>query len=362
MSKKSSKSSSSKKKKSGIGYLILLPVLMLLILGGIFGLRYMKDQGMLSGKEAESPAEPIAQVEESAEENPGGMTSEKWKEGTISYNGKYYQFNKDLDLYLLMGIDTDETVQAAVNYKEGGQADAIFLLAADREKKELTAVSIHRNTMTQIYTCDEAGNSTGYVEAQICLAHGYGDGKRLSCLRTVDAVSNLFYGLPIDGFVSINLGGIEPLNSVVGGVKLEVLDDINVGDVHLTKGETVTLTDKEAYYYLRNRRTSEFDSATNRMKRHQQYIDHFLQQLKSGVKGGLIGASKLYDSIADYCVTDLPLSTLIKTLKDYTYDSDRMYNLPGEVTQPGEFEEFHVDDDALYEMILDLFYVEVEQN
>jgi hypothetical protein len=37
-----------------------------------------------------------------------------------------------------------------------------------------------------------------------------------------------------------------------------------------------------------------------------------------------------------------------------------MYTVPGETVKTEVFEEYHVDDKALYQMIIDIFYEEVE--
>jgi hypothetical protein len=45
----------------------------------------------------------------------------------------------------------------------------------------------------------------------------------------------------------------------------------------------------------------------------------------------------------------------------YELDESNIYSIKGETIQGKKFEEFHADDDALYEMILDIFYNEVEE-
>lgn len=358
MSKKSKKKKSSSYKKKTFNPIPLVVAILVLILLGLIAALVLKQAGYIGTKAEEEP-EASAEIIET-QNTDEGMIDEKWREGIISYNGKKYEYNSDLDVYLLMGIDTDEPVSASANYMEGHQADALFLLVANRVEETLKVISIHRNTITEIYTCDEEGNFTGYADLQICLAHGYGDGKRLSCERQEDAVATLFYGIPIDGYLSLNLGGIGSINSLVGGVTLTPIMDLDFGDIHLKKGEKVTLSDDAAYRYLRYRDTNEFDSASQRQERQKQYIDAYLQQLRKGIKGGLVKASQIYNSIADYSVTNLPLEKVIKTLMKYSYESEDMLTVKGEVVQGEVYEEFYADDDALYQMIIDNFYKEVE--
>ena len=42
------------------------------------------------------------------------------------------------------------------------------------------------------------------------------------------------------------------------------------------------------------------------------------------------------------------------------FDPSRMYTLPGEVTMGEEYEEYNLDEDALYQMIIDIFYKTVD--
>ena len=70
-------------------------------------------------------------------------------------------------------------------------------------------------------------------------------------------------------------------------------------------------------------------------------------------------ASKIYDEISDYTVTNMTIADFILEIKDYTY-SGEMYSLPGEMTDGENFEEYNVDSEELYKMIIDIFYDEVE--
>ena len=58
---------------------------------------------------------------------------------------------------------------------------------------------------------------------------------------------------------------------------------------------------------------------------------------------------------------DLSVFTYMATeYMSYDFDIDNMYSLEGEVIQGNNFEEFYVDDDALQELIIKLFYEPVE--
>ena len=292
------------------------------------------------------------------------QATEKWQEGVIRYNDTYYKFNNKIHTYLIMGIDKNGPVADEIieNARDGGQSDAMFLLVTNAEDETMSVISINRNSMTEISAYTESGAFIGKVKAQICLQHGFGDGKKLSCSRTADAVSYLFYNIPIDGYFSINIGAIPIMNDAIGGTKVTVLDDLSYpkADVELKKGETVNLMGMEAYYYLRGRNLDEFDSATNRLRRQEQYITSYFAKMKQIAEGSKSKVLQIYESIEDYIVTNIDFVDLVSELMSYEYDDSRMYTVPGETVMGETYEEYHVDDRALYDIIIDVFYNEVE--
>lgn len=305
--------------------------------------------------------EPQTSVSVEMEADTGEV--EKWQEGIISYKGKYYRYNTAIKTYLFMGIDKTGEVIEAEDGISGGQSDAMFLLVEDTKAQKLSIIAINRNTMTMVDVYNEEGMYIGQRELQICLQHGYGDGMRTSCLRSVDAVSRLFYDLPISGYLSLRMEAVPILNDAVGGVTVEVLEDLeneSLG-VSLQEGETVTLGGDEAYVYLRSRDTNEFDSASRRLERQQQYLTGFMTQAKGTAVKGEDAVTGIYDSISDYIVTNIDFVDLVTEAKDYQFDSSTMYSVPGKTIIGTTFEEFYVDEEALYQMIIDIFYESAEK-
>lgn len=288
---------------------------------------------------------------------------EKWQEGDVSYNGRKYRYNTSIKTYLFMGIDKTGIVEEAEDGISGGQSDAMFLLVEDAKAQRLSVIAINRNTMTAVDVYDREGNYVGQYNLQICLQHGYGDGMRTSCLRAVDAVSKLFYNLPISGYLSLQMEGVSALNDAVGGVTVEVMDDIENAalGVSLKQGETVTLDGSEAYAYLRSRELEEFGSASRRLERQQQYLLSFLPQMKQVTANGESAVLEIHDAVADYVVTNIDFVDLAEEAENYTFDASCIYSVPGELIMGTQFEEYYVDDEALYEMILEIFYEPVEE-
>lgn len=260
-----------------------------------------------------------------------------------------------------MGIDTDEPVQKARDGISGGQADALFLIVADKAHDKLSLISIHRNLMTTVKMYNPEGEYVGDAELQICLQHGYGDGERLSCQRTADCVSKLFFGIPINGYVSLNMGGIGLLNDALGGVEVTVMQDLdNISrNVHLSAGDTKKLTGDEAYVYVRSRDTTQFDSASDRLARQEQYLNNMIPVMLKKIRSASSAVS-VYGASEDYIYSNIDYSRLADELSGMSYDSSEgMKSVPGEAVMGEQYEEFYVDDDGLYQLILDVFYDKV---
>ncbi len=326
---------------------ILLSLLIVALFGVMLFLRRQETEAQQQGASVEAPDYDNA---------------DKWSEGVISHNGQRYRYNKNIRTYLFMGIDTDEPVHKAEDGISGGQSDALFLLVENREIGKLSVISIHRNTMTTVKMYDRAGEYQGDETLQICLQHGYGDGERMSCQRTMDCVSNLFFNIPIHGYISLNMGGIGLLNDAIDGVEVTVLQNLDneSRNVHLIEGETKVLNGDEAYVYVRSRDTSEFDSASERLKRQEQYLNGLLPQMQRKIKG-VSSAASIYKKAEDYIYSNVDYVRLADEMADMTYDSAQdMHSVPGEVVMGDQFEEFYVDEEGLYQLILDVFYDRVE--
>ena len=287
------------------------------------------------------------------EDNPYGFANEKWQEGDVYYNGKTYRYREGLQTYLIMGVDSDDVVAPAKDGVSGGQSDAMFLMVMDRAEETVKVVSVNRNTITSVEVYDEEGTRQGLSDMQICIQHGFGDGMRLSCNRSVDAVKRLFYNIPISGFYALNMGGIPAFNDALDGITLTPVEDVIKGDIEILEGEEITLNGEEAYAYLRYRDTSVAGSADKRLERQEQYVTALLDKLLNNPSM----AARAYRDAADYTVTNIDFVSLVTQIRDFSFDPDKdLYVLPGETVPNGDYEEFHVDEDGLMDIIMTVFY------
>ncbi len=288
-------------------------------------------------------------------------TDEDWQEGDVRYQGVHYRYNEDILTFLFMGIDKETEVKPVKDGLDGGQSDAMFLLVLNPHIKEISVINIPRDTMTDIDGYDENGYFMATVKAQLALQHGYGDGAELSCERTERAVARLFYELPIHGYCAVNMGAVPMLNDAVGGVEIVAPEDVIYTDIK--EGDRVLLRGETAYNYLHNRDTTVSWSAAGRLERQKQYLAAYAATAMEAMKSDITLPVTLYNTLSKYMVTDISLdevSYLAVQASGYHFDESSMYTLEGENVKGEQYEEFHVDEAALYELILKIFYEEVE--
>jgi anionic cell wall polymer biosynthesis LytR-Cps2A-Psr (LCP) family protein len=345
--------------------IILVIAAAVLIIAAAFVALRIHGKNKLYGKTDSSGPSLSAVVpsDETGTENgtvtdPAG-DDDDWQEGDVRYKGIHYRYNSDILTFLFLGIDKSTKVGEVKNGIDGGQSDAIFLLVLNPDTKKMSVIAVNRNTMADVAVYDKEGRYVDNMTLQICLQHGYGDGAASSCERSKEAVSELFYNLPIHGYCAVNMGAISLINDAVGGVEVTALEDVPHSKIK--EGDTLTLTGQDAYRYVHNRNTDSFGSADRRLERQKQYMKAYIAKAKGRMKEDITLPITLYNTIKDYTVTDISvdeISYLATQAAGYSFDADDFYTLEGETVMGEKFEEFYVDETALYELILKVFYTE----
>lgn len=323
----------------------------------VIGVMRMGENRLRSVAGAEAPVLDL----ETAEVSP----SEHWQEGWVRYEGKIYEYNDDILTFLVLGIDKMEKVSPNVDKVSGGQSDAIFLAVMDTGEKRVSLIGVNRDTMVDVRMVGIGENGEDLIApAQLAVQHGFGDGMAGSCELTREAVSELFFGLPIHGYVSFNMGGVAALNDAVGGVEVTVLEDLTKLNKDWTEGKEIRLEGTDAFWYVKWRDITIYESARNRLARQKQYLSAFSQQAIAVTREDIRTPVTLYGELKDYIITDITIDEmayLARELIHYDIDSDTIYSLEGITERGEEFEEFYPDKDALRDLMVRVFYREVEQ-
>lgn len=292
----------------------------------------------------------------------------------VTYKGDSYKSNSDIFTILIMGIDEERVAtiggqswSASGEAIAGGHADALFLAILNQHERKLQLISINRNSMVDVDVWDENGNYIGVFTKQVALQHGYGDGKEESCKRQIKTVSRMLKDIPINSYVAISMDAIPELNDAVGGIQVEVLDDIIYPEynMNLNKGEIVTLYGEDAYWYVRLRNEGVFNSNELRLQRQKQYLKAYVDKVIEETQKDPRMPLEIYKTLEKYIVTDIDISRmtyLATEVLHYNIELDDIRSIPGETVQGNNFEEYYIDNEGLEELIIEIFYTKVKND
>lgn len=345
-----------RKTKKRLKWVLMILVLILLLLVVLFlALKVLGENAMLGRKDEA--------VEMTAPEQENIVLEDEGE--TITYKGETYLYNENVTAVLCMGIDREDIEGNVSTIGQSGQADMLMLAILDTESGEVNLWNISRDSMTDVDIYNVDGDYIRTENLQACLAYAYGDGQKTSCENTVRAVSRLLYGMPIQSYAAIDLDAIRPLNDAVGGVEVMIHEE-DILPARFKPGTTVLLQGDDVEAYVRSRRTEQpdepIDTNNNRMARQRQYMMNFIQKALQMTKEDLTTPVKLFNIAMedDHMVTNLNMQKvtyLTTVFSKVNFTEESFQTVPGEVVAGEEYAEFHVDDEALYQMILDTFYV-----
>lgn len=281
----------------------------------------------------------------------------------VSWNGQKYQYNRNLETVLFLGIDTEDLDETEdTSGKVVGQSDTIVLFICNTSDGSFRILPINRDTMTDVTSFGMDGTAEQTSVRHLCTQYAYGGGGERSADLTCKAVSKFLYGVPIDHYCAIDMTAIPEINDKVGGVTVEALETVSSS---IQKGMTVTLRGDDAETYVRYRITDESGGNEMRMERQKQYFSAFLNQLKETMKQDIAVPMTIYSSLRGNMVTDLSGGDFTNLASDYgnggVSDSDYLI-VPGKVVHNDEtrHDEFYADDAALQQLVIETFYTPVQ--
>ncbi len=351
--KNSSRGSKKEKRKKTVIIIIVILLSLMLIIDGVFLFLHMRGKNSVhpNGNVNIEPGDI------GIEDDTAPVIHDTGK--IIEYKGDTYLFNENVISIALMGIDKNELGTEYGQIGTGGQADTIALALYDTKSGKINIAVIPRDTMVEINTYDVNGGFLDIKKQQICVSYAYGDGKKTSCENTIRSINRLLMGIPVDYYLSMDLDGIPALNDAIGGVTLTCIET----EGRFTKGETVTLSGEDADAYVRDRDMSKTDSDTARRARQKQYMEAYISQAMSKIKRNFSLVAKLYSQAMNYVITDISLDNvtyIASTAIANNLSVNDFKTLPGEYRQGEEYAEYIIDETALFEMILNLYYVKSE--
>ena len=340
--------SSKRWKKVLLGLIAIIVVGIAGLTGGFFYLRAQGEKHLKTN---------VAAAGDSAEAQEGLY---------ITYKDKKYQYNEDVINFLCLGIAKDVPIEektAITGLETGGEgfADAVILISLNVKSGQIKIFAIPRDTIVPVKVVDSAGYFVRTENIQLTAQHAYGQTATEGAELMVDAVSNLLYKVPIQRYCSINLAAIPILNDAIGGVDVQVLEDISGPTGTYRAGETIHLEGEMARDYVQQRDTGIYGSSLKRLEREKQYMTNYFATAKEAVKKDMSLPLTLYQNLQPNMCTNITvedIAYLVPELLDITLNGEDMMTIPGEATW-GEYLEYNVNTEQLKEIVINNVYKEI---
>ena len=277
---------------------------------------------------------------------------------TITYKNETYVKKGNLETYLIAGIDAPGKVEKVTEYDGTGQCDVLAVIVRDRSTDQCKLLSIDRNTITAVKSLDNDGTYLDTTDIQLSLAHAMGFDQQVRAENTVDAVSHLLGDQKIDGYAMVNMGAIQVVNDMVGGVTVTIEDDFTDRDPTLKKGETVTLMGEHAENYIRGRKDVADGSNQNRMSRQSNYEEAFKPAFRNKCAENSKFPLEVYHAMEDYMTTNISAKKFCRlAILMSDENQDEKVAISGTYGfDEDDWQTFTPDEDSLQEAILELFY------
>lgn len=294
-------------------------------------------------------------------------TEQVWKEFeqkdvTIKINKKKYTLDHPVKTYLFLGTDKSGNEEATDDEYQGSMADALMLVVIDEQEKSYGILQLNRDTITEVPMLLADGTANASAKMQLCTAHWYGKDKTASCENTVNTVSKMLGGVPIDGYYALQMEAMSLLNHEVGGVTVTLEDDMTSLDPEMKKGTTLTLTDHQAELLIQTRYAMDDDRNTERMRRQQIFMKAFMNKMKEKNAEDVNATIELYDRLRPYATENINMNELTTILQNMQGYSDKgIIIIDGESRideklHDGEKHwEFYMDKDSLESAMKELY-------
>lgn len=320
------------------------------------------------------PAVKSDEISPELQEELDSLKTVQWQDGWVAYHDKVYEYNDDLLNFLIMGVDKKGELSSENDYGnwEAGQADAIFVVSLDTKANTMKIVAIPRNSMVNLNLYDENNEVTESIFNQICLQYAYAGGGENSLNSMKQSVSDLLYGLPISGECAVSFQSVPIMNDMVGGVDVEVLEDLTQFDKDFVKGNQIHLEGNKALLYIQRRDVTVLGSPTGRLERQKQYITSLMKQSVAALKQNPMIVKDIYAGVTPYMNTDITLDETVylsTLLPNFQFDGDSIYLLQGEdnkvdfVDENGEddfYDDYYLNEDSVRDTVMEVFYREVK--
>ncbi|ROQ76752.1 LCP family protein [Streptomyces sp. NBC_01260] len=190
----------------------------------------------------------------------------------------------------------------------GARSDTAMVVHVPEGRSRAVAVSIPRDTLVTRPECTKADGSTVDSANRVMFNSVYSQVGPACVVKTVEKMS----GVRIDHYLEINFAGFKDLVDAIGGVTVDVPQDIHdkSSGLDLTAGPH-KLNGTESLSYVRTRHGIGDGSDLGRIGLQQQFLLALLSEVKSqNLLGSPANAYKIANSATKSLTTDEGLASL----------------------------------------------------
>ncbi|MER8085602.1 LCP family protein [Streptomyces sp. NPDC058316] len=190
----------------------------------------------------------------------------------------------------------------------GARSDTAMVVHIPEGRTQAVAVSIPRDTLVTRPECTKADGSTVPSANRVMFNSVYSQVGPACVVKTVEKMSKV----RIDHYLEINFAGFKDLVDAIGGVTVDVPQDIDdkSSGLHLTKG-THKLDGTQSLAYVRTRHGIGDGSDLGRIGLQQQFLLALLSEVKSqDLLGSPTKSYKIANSATKSLTTDSGLASL----------------------------------------------------
>ncbi|GAA2618576.1 LCP family protein [Streptomyces axinellae] len=233
---------------------------------------------------------------------------------------------------LLLGSDNRGDGNGAYGRDEGSErSDTAILLHIAADRRSATGMSIPRDLMVNIPSCQEKNGSTSQERfAQFNWA--FQSGGAACAIRTVEKLTDI----RVDHHLVVDFQGFKKLVDAVDGVDVCLADPVHDTEAKLDlPAGRQTLHGEDALGYVRARHGLGDGSDTERIDRQQQFLGSLVKKMRSN--GVLLNPGKAYpvlDAVTSSLTADSGLDSLselyevVRNVRDIPEDRVRFLTVP----------------------------------
>lgn len=190
----------------------------------------------------------------------------------------------------------------------GARSDTALVVHIPEGREKAVAVSIPRDTLVTRPECTKGDGSTVPTQNRVMFNSVYSQVGPACVVKTVEKMS----GVRIDHYLEINFAGFKDLVDAIGGVTVDVPEDIHdkSSGLDLTAGSH-RLNGTESLSYVRTRHGIGDGSDLGRIGLQQQFLMALLSEVKKqDLLGSPTSAFKIANSATKSLTTDEELASL----------------------------------------------------